>query len=885
MTSKDEITKFILKEEDFSELQKINGFPFGVLENHLSLSYFPYYTSFPNPWIKLHIRKWDKNRKKNNTDYRRIPFAFDVSEGKANPIYNIHTYHTKVPYKAIMRYILHYTNPGDIIYDGFCGTGMTGVAATLCNSLSEISHLGYKIDTNGHICNHKGQKISKMGRRHTILNDLSPIATFIAYNYNTFLDTEKFETEFTRIIEEVKHECSWLLETDHVAFGKKEYFFDLEGRKKEITGTVNYTVWSDVFICPNCTEEFIYWNEAFDESIKKIKKEFNCPHCQTLIKRRELAYATEITYDDGLSKTAKSKKTVPVLINYEIFKGITGKHKRERWNKKPDGKDVKLIKELNNKRIPYWFPNSPILFKGSRWGDTWRAGYHTGMTHTHHFYTKRNLWIASCLFDKIQEVKEKRIRQYLLFAFTSIQNYINKKQSFTGGGGGVSGTLYVPSFHQEKNVISVFERKCKNLKKCKEYYSFFKKRNNIVSTGSADRLQCPNDSIDYIFIDPPFGENLMYSELNFIWEDWLKVYTNNSEEAIINNSQNKGLEEYQKIMENCFKEFYRILKPGRWMTIEFHNSKNSVWMAIQEALSRAGFIVADVRTLDKKQGTFKQVTTTSAVKQDLIISTYKPFANLEELCELKPGNEEIVWEFLENHLLHLPIFLEQDNEIERLLERQDFLLYDRMIAFHVQRGLIVPISASDFYGGLKERFPERDNMYFLPQQVVEYDRKRSKTSRFIQTKLAINDEKDAVNWIRLELKTKTQTYQEIQPKFIQHLYLQKHEKLPELIEILEENFIKDEDGKWNIPDYGKTSDLERIREKSLIKEFEEYKKTKGKLKTLRIEAIRFGFAESWAGKDFETIIDIGDRLPDIIRSEDPTILMYYDNALTLSGKD
>ena len=122
----------------------------------------------------------------------------------------------------------------------------------------------------------------------------------------------------------------------------------------------------------------------------------------------------------------------------------------------------------------------------------------------------------------------------------------------------------------------------------------------------------------------------MYSELNFLWEAWLRVFTNNQPEAVINAVQHKGLYEYQALMQGCFDEFFRVLKPGRWMTVEFHNSQNAVWNAIQEALQRAGFVIADVRILDKKQQTFKQVTTTAAVKQDLIISAYKPNGNLEE---------------------------------------------------------------------------------------------------------------------------------------------------------------------------------------------------------------------------------------------------------------
>ena len=107
------------------------------------------------------------------------------------------------------------------------------------------------------------------------------------------------------------------------------------------------------------------------------------------------------------------------------------------------------------------------------------------------------------------------------------------------------------------------------------------------------------DSIDYIFVDPPFGSNLMYSELNFLWESWLRVFTHNHSEAIINKTQKKNLAEYLRLNESCFNEFYRVLKPGHWITVEFHNSLNSVWNSIQQAILQSGFIVADVTNFGK----------------------------------------------------------------------------------------------------------------------------------------------------------------------------------------------------------------------------------------------------------------------------------------------
>lgn len=156
------------------EFRKIEGFPIGEDEAILALSDPPYYTACPNPFLNEIVEKWRSERaalrdelglpnddpagskyivRENmpTKNYHREPFAADVSEGKNDPIYNAHSYHTKVPHKAIMRYILHYTDPGDVVLDGFCGTGMTGVAAQLCGDKKTVESLGYSVK-DGVVC-------------------------------------------------------------------------------------------------------------------------------------------------------------------------------------------------------------------------------------------------------------------------------------------------------------------------------------------------------------------------------------------------------------------------------------------------------------------------------------------------------------------------------------------------------------------------------------------------------------------------------------------------------------------------------------------------------------------------------------------------------------
>ena len=397
-----------------------------------------------------------------------------------------------------------------------------------------------------------------------------------------------------------------------------------------------------------------------------------------------------------------------------------------------------------------------------------------------------------------------------------------------------------------------------------------------------------DNAIDYIFTDPPFGGNLNYSELSFMWESWLRVITNNETEAIVNSEQNKYLPEYQQLMTQCFRECYRILKPNRWMTVEFHNSKNAVWNAIQEALARAGFIIADVRTLDKKQSSFKQLTSASAVKQDLVISAYKPNNSLIRDFRSKAGTEETAWSFVRQHLSNVPVVVDADNDgkIDIIAERQAFLLFDRMVAYHIMQGLAVPLDATDFYQGLDAFFLKRDGMYFLPDQVNEYDMVRATCDvESIQYSMFVSDEKTAIGWLYQQLDGRSgdgpQTYAQLMPKFMQELKaVDKREKMPELSVILEENFLKDDEGRWYIPDLTKSGDIAKLREKNLLKEFQEYQQSKGKLKVFRSEAIRAGFAKLWKEKDYAAIVAMAERLPEETIQEDQNLLMYYDISLS-----
>ena len=154
-----------------------------------------------------------------------------------------------------------------------------------------------------------------------------------------------------------------------------------------------------------------------------------------------------------------------------------------------------------------------------------------------------------------------------------------------------------------------------------------------------------------------------------------------------------------------------------------------------------------------------------------------------------------------------------------------------MVAYHIINGFFVPLDATDFYRGLDEKFLKRDGMYLLPDQINEYDTARIKADvEPIQMELFVSNEKSAIAWLYQQLD-ESQTYSELQPKFMQEVKsVDRFEAMPELAVLLEENFLQDEKGRWYIPDITKEGDVAKLREKKLWKEFEGYMSSKGKLK-------------------------------------------------------
>ena len=873
--------------ERLPELRQRPDFPKGTDEDILRMSDPPWYTACPNPFLEDFVRCYGRPYDPEEP-YHREPFAVDVSVGKTDALYRAHGYHTKVPHLAIVPSILHYTKPGDLVLDGFCGSGMTGVAAQWCGTAPPEYRRKLEAEWKA-----AGREAPEWGARRAILGDLSPAAAFIAANYNIPFDVEEFVDAAQKLLDDVEKEVGWMYETTHT-----------DGTK----GRINYTVWSEVFSCPECAAEIVFIEEALDRETGRTRPLFPCPECAAELSKKNLGRTFETLLDSASREPWKRIRLKPAFINYSS--GVRN------YEKAPDPDDLAILDRIAALPLPPEVPTIEFPLREMGHGSRLEP---KGFAQVHHVFLPRAAHSLGTAWRRANSCSAPRLRNELFFFIEqSIWNLAMmnayRPTGFSQNSQWLKGVYYVPAQHSECSPWYVLGNKLRRLERTLAC-PLAEAGLSSVSVADCSALAISDRSIDYIFTDPPFGENIPYADLNFLVESWHGVTTTPTCEATVDRKKGKNLLDYQRLMQRCFEEYCRVLKPGRWMTVVFHNSKNTIWNSIQEAMLAAGFVVADVRTLDKKQGSFRQVTST-AVKQDLVISAYKPNDGLEDRFRLKAGTEDGAWDFVRTHLRQLPVLVEREGRIEVMLERQGFLLFDRMVAFHVQRNVAVPLSASDFYLGLRDRFPERDGMFFLPEQVADYDRKRMRAKGLFEQGVVVRDEETALRWLRVELGRKPQTFQEIHPAFIREIagWL-KHERPLELSMLLEQNFLpydgvgevpgpihshlsttykdlrnlpknaaalrqKAKD-RWYVPDPRKAPEMEQLRERALLREFTEYTdKTTQQLRVVRLEAVRAGFRNAWRQKDYATIVEVARKLPGNVLHEEPKLLMWFDHAET-----
>jgi 16S rRNA G966 N2-methylase RsmD len=524
----------------------------------------------PHPALRAFVQRSAAPFDPGADDYERGPFARTIRTTKQSPIYALHGYHLgKKPHDAIRAYIAHYTSVGDLVLDPFAGSGSTALAALQEN-------------------------------RHAIAIDASPAATFIARYYLSPIDAVDLRERFEAMVETVREEMAWLYGTTCHRCGG--------------AATLHHVIYANTYPCPVCGDVVSLFEATH------AGKPPCCPRCR--------GRGCEVPISPLLGVVG----CVPVAVSFSCL----GSCKPSRFGRSICGAPAEIdaferidragIEALDRMPIPHPVPDAAMMHvqnEGAPWGDEWRPS--RNFRRIRDLFTHRNLWALAAL--RCAAGEDLDLQAVLTSGMLAVSR---KAQHLDGGGGYIPGNWALPPMTKQRNVLESVRRVFRRSLVAREQLVRLRLRGQAcLSTQSAmDLGAIPDASIDYVFTDPPYGGVVQYAELNFLWEAWLGFDTGwHEREIVVNRTRGLTLETWTMRMTRALSECHRVLKPGRWLSICYHDVSRGSWGALQQAASDAGFVhesAAGPVAIDTGGRTYNQYTVDKSTKRDLVLSFRKP---------------------------------------------------------------------------------------------------------------------------------------------------------------------------------------------------------------------------------------------------------------------
>lgn len=575
-------------------------------------------------------------------------FERPLPSARSGPFFNTFSYPTKISPESIAVYIAATTKPGDTVLDTFGGSGSTGIAALLCEHPTErMKELAIDLGVNPF-----------WGQRNAICYEIGTYGSFAAKTISNRLKANEFKKAVAGFVKEEKEQLMHYYSA-----------IDPDGKR----GMIRYIIWSEVLICPCCGKEISFFESGTKRNPVTFEKNIICPHCKMKSSVDEMQFQTE-EYKDALTgKYTVRKKRVPSWV----YGSTNGKN----WDRQALPEDAEAVYEIELEMQN--INDSPREIK---WGELHRSGYHFGISYLHQFYTPRNYLIMRKLWDATEKYapKVKDALRLLLLSYnashcTMMTRVVAKKNAkdfvLTGA---QSGVLYISKLPVEKNIILGLERKSTPFS---EAYEMLENCTGefAVKNRSSEVLEEKDNTIDFVFTDPPFGDFIPYAEVNQINELWLEEMTQRDKEIIISVSQSKGIQDYKAMLTKVFSEIKRVLKDSSYAAVVFHAAKAQIWDAFADAISDADLNVELTNILDKKQASFKQVVSEVSVQGDPLLLLSKGNQTVD-----KVENEE---EIMEDVILSMP----DDSTFD---ERRAYSLY---INECLRKNIHVTYDAKDAY--------------------------------------------------------------------------------------------------------------------------------------------------------------------------------------------
>ncbi len=468
----------------------------------------------------------------------RLPLPNYVAGSKGGPWYTAHTYPTKIPPEAVAPFIEASTLPDGLVADPFCGSGMTGVAATLA------------------------------GRR-ALLSDLSPGAVHLARNHTRRVSAASLHEAIARL------DSAWMLDVE-----RDLYWSSVGTEDGVVCGLMRHMVWSEAYECASCRSTVVLWDVA--EPDRPLRRQVDCDVCGW-------------SFDRTRRRPVDSVPRWLTLAPESGGKLVQGD---------PTADAIRRVDAIGRRRLKHWVPRVRIDSSREMYI---RSALHLRAVHTvADMFAHRPKVALSRLWHEIGLITDAAVREALQFAFTNTAWHASRMRRYNAKGGQrpLTGTLFIPQLVSEPNIFEVFRHQVRQV--CRLYEALPDGDVEVAQSSATDLRWVADCSVDYVFTDPPFGNNIHYADCNIVWEAWLGNPTDHDQEIVVNKSRSatdggKTLADYQRLLTDSFREAKRVVVNSGRISVVFHNSDDAVWTALLDAVEDAGLHQAEVSILDKGQ--------------------------------------------------------------------------------------------------------------------------------------------------------------------------------------------------------------------------------------------------------------------------------------------
>ncbi len=456
-----------------------------------------------------------------------------------------------------------------------------------------------------------GVAAAALGRRARLF-DISVLGRHIGRNYVNLVDPDAFRQASEDVLAAVKRRLGDV--------------YQVRCQRCDGAGSIAKRVWSIVVECPQCCQPVIFYRAM--EAAGWHKSRMVCPSCGADVgsKARRIGEEPVLDHIDCACSPIQLEQAPSESLVALDPSGLS-------WP------DVAITPDRQ-------------MYKAQALG-------RSGLTTIASFYSPRNLAVLTCLREAIAELDDPSLRAKLLFAFTAILTRASKRYqwSIQRPLNAANANYYVAPVFYEWSVPDLFVRKVESAVRSDEWLRnrrgwgtglFATEQPDVqYKVASADAIPLPDNSVDYVFMDPPFGSNLFYADMALFQEAWLGEFTDVSLEAVIDRGAKKirTATRYENLLAAALAECRRILRPGGWITMVFGNSTGAVWALVQRAVQQAGLVIeADtVAILNKGQRSVKGLASgfEHVATMDLILSMRESAASVEPRLPSRSEIEEV----------------------------------------------------------------------------------------------------------------------------------------------------------------------------------------------------------------------------------------------------